>query len=259
MSPPPAQSAPRAGRLMVVLAGLGLVAIYALWSIVTGPRYSFHPMCTYRVIYRLEATIAAGGKDYSDSVVFQHTLPRGWISSIFSNSCKPSYGTALTFRTDGGQVVLMPTRLCIYAYEEFVGGYDGNRTPATSEYRRAMRREVSVDVMSKCRGINSPPQWKDQRPTDAYVIASADRPQLWEAVQLDQPSKLLGTSITLKRAVATALYAEPRDSLEERAPALLESRFSYQGTTWDHSPEPLIDYWRRKARGFAHDVAWLGQ
>ena len=247
-----------AAPILFIAAGMVL-----LWSWM--PPNSFSPFCTYDFAYRLSATISVNGEQLTDSVTYQNAHSRRWIEGMNSGGCQSRDGTALSFRTSGGQVVLIPTRICrdaMYALAD-----DGYKLrfefyPKDADFAKAMRKGKSVNVKDFCFGVEDDlkptANWEEElrkkkQVPQAYVVDNWKTPSQWEAIIFGDQSKILLTSAQLVSVDAFAFDESPRDNLEKNAPGLLQSGFEGGGDWW-RSPERIISFDRRYSGGFKYTV-----
>jgi hypothetical protein len=230
------------------------------WSRV--PPYTFSAFCTYDITYRLTASIWVAGETLTDSVVFQNAHSRKWISVMNQAGCPSERGTALSFRTRSGAVILISGNICnkdsfVERSNPLQGVY-----PNDADFAEAMKKGTSINVKDLCYGIEESkypePNWlaaerKARKRPQAYVIDNWERPKLWEGATFGYESAILGTGVNLLSATATAVDTHPEDNLEKNASGLLRAGFEYKDSWW-HSPERLISFGRRYRDGFEFQV-----
>lgn len=228
--------------------------VCSVWLIACAlfPPYSFHPFCTYNLTYRLQATLEAEGKQYSSEVVYQRSRPRGALSTMFSNSCQSTHGTALAFRLDDSRLVLLPSHICQTADRTIADR--SSRTYAT-DVARAMKQHRRVDVASICTGISrdrdrSMPYFLKY---DGFLVDNADKPSQWIGFRFGDVSGP-AAQFRLVSAIAEAADISPKDDLDKIAPGILKTEFKY--VNWADSPERVISFSRRysKSTYVAHQL-----
>lgn len=209
-------------RLLSILLG-GVACLTALVFLAyKSPPYTFHPLCTYRSLSKITVKISVAGEVHRSSVVHQATRSRRWIAIMNSGGCKSSHGTALAFKLNDGNAVLMPSAMCHKAEQELL-------------------RTGDVDILEHCKGRREPGR-------TAYVIESADHPQRWRPVAALDNFRVI-------EMTAVSTWKSPSDDLDILVPNILKSRFETQGS-WSKGPEKILSYGRRynPSKAFAFEV-----
>jgi hypothetical protein len=232
------------GELKSRWFGLGATVCGVLligWAF--SPPYSFHPLCTYDLTYRLKVTLEAGGKQYSSEVVRQHSYSR---IDLFSADCKAAYGTALGFRLDDNRLVMLPTHICQTANRRIA---DLPGRPYDTDAARAMKQHRKVDVTSFCTGVmrdhdRSMPNFLKY---DGFLVDNADKPSQWIGFRFDDRSGP-AAQFRIVSAIAEAADISPTDNLDKIAPGIFKTEFNRINADWSDSPESLISLSRRYSR-----------
>lgn len=188
---------------------LGVVMLY-----LTTPSYVFHPFCKNLRIFEQTVEIEVDGTRYRDIVVHQDATPRRWISFINMGGCRQTHGEALTFRLTDGRAVIIPAHLCYKA-------------------RSTFQTHGSVDLTDVCKDAR-------QLPDNGYMIDNADNPRFWKPFRYGD-----AVGVNIVRSTAMSVWEAPRDTINKTAPALLNARFTYEGSSWSRSPEKFIPFSRR--------------
>lgn len=186
------------------------------------PPYTFHPLCTYRLLSELTADISVSGEVYSTSVIYQASQSRKWIAVMNSAGCKSTHGTALVYKLNNGNVVLVPSGMCRKAETE-------------------LKRRGSVDIVKTCNGRHRPDGI-------AFFIDSAEHPKRWRELSPKDDFRIIEMR-------ATSTWKSPSDNIDHVAPNILKSRFETNGSWW-RSPERVLTFDRRyyPTRSFVFEV-----
>jgi hypothetical protein len=219
--------------------GLGLViGGVLLISYVVLPQYSFHPLCTYDLTYRLQVTLEAAGKQYSSEVVYQQSHPHKALWTLFTGDCRPSHGTALAFRFEDNRLVLLSSMICREAEQRIADRAKANYATLVA---RAMKEHRKVDVAELCTGIirSRDRSISDFREYDGFLIDNADKPTRWSGLRFDDASPFK-PQFRIVTAVAEAADISPQDNLDKIAPGILRTEFK----SLDGRPQHLIPWSR---------------
>ena len=133
--------------LICAILGMGWV------KVITSPPYTFHPLCTYDLIHRVETTIDVDGMRYRAAATSQNTFSRNWIAPINSAGCPQTYGTALAFQLTDGRVVLVRTGICRKAKEVLADFAPTDTWHYHPIFTTAMQQRRAVDVKRYCAGL----------------------------------------------------------------------------------------------------------
>lgn len=234
------------GKLRSRWFGLGLViGGVLLISYAVTPQYSFHPLCTYDLTYRLQVTLEAAGKQYSSEVVYQQSHPHKAIWSLFSGDCQPTHGTALAFRLEDNRLVLLSSMICREAKRRIA---DRSKANYATLVARAMKEHRKIDVAALCTGIirNRDRSISDFRKYDGFLIDNADRPTRWSGLRFDDPSPSSEAQFRIVTAVAEAADISPTDNLDKIVPGILRTEFK----SVDESPQRVIPFSRRSKSSY---------
>lgn len=196
-------------------------AVFAFWLLLIAAPKALNPLCTYEFNVKIDATIEVGGEEYHSTAVYRDSRTREWTTGIIATECIQKDGGALVFQLNSGAVVLVPIGLCYAA-------------------KRSLRSSRTTDVKADCDG-------QLRTDGDAYAVDSGTTPELWKQLTWGEEVRLV--SMQAKRS-----FASPSDLLDERAPGILDARFTYQN--WGRSPERVVPFKRRhdEAEAFRFQV-----
>jgi hypothetical protein len=202
------------------------------------PPNTFDPFCTYRLAYRLNVTIEIGEKQYSSEVVSQLSQSRKWVETI-NSGCRQTLGTAVPFRLGDNRLVLIHSYICPKALNALA---DTGKEYRSDDFVQAMREHRKADLTSLCVGVsrNRPAQYSSSS-YDGFIIDNADNPRRWRGFNFESAD--MKEYIRIDSAVAEAMDVSPEDQLDNVAPEILKTTFTYDN--WSASPEVLLPFFRR--------------
>ena len=202
---------PGNARRLTIIGSIPLLLVAAGFLIFFLPQYTFHPMCTYRSLSKIDSKISVGGKKYSASVVYQNSLSRSGFSSINSSGCKQTHGTALVFRLQNDSVIIVPPVVCRQA-------------------RKILSSKGETDLLTACASVYS-------KNKNIFAINSAKQPKSWRYVTSADDFEFVDMT-------ATSTWKYPKDDIDNIAPNILKSRYE-GGRSWSQSPERALSFKRR--------------
>jgi hypothetical protein len=212
----------------IALAVIGLI----IAGIAFTPPYTFHPLCTYDLIHRVDATIEVDGQRYSAQAVRQNSFSRRWFAEMNSAGCVPTKGLALSFRLADNRVLLVGTEPCQKARQELADV--------------AFTENNHVNLLELCPvplGHIGLEQWRPH----GFLIDNADHPTRWSYFWFGEKLKNSESVPRVISAVATATRARPFDTIDAVIPRVLDSKVEYK--EWGLSPYILIPYQRWNING----------
>jgi hypothetical protein len=213
---------------------VGLIAIVllagGLYRFATAPMYSYHLFCTFREIYRVNATIEVDGRRYEAEVVRQTTTSRDWIRNLNSAGCSSTHGTALVFRLADDRVVILRSTICNAGSDALKKTQQIN----VADYCESIQREKPRSARDRARIPNR---------RDGYIVARAEHPATWAGFFFGQ-AMADNTVVNLVSVTASIAYTDASDRIDQIAPNILKSTFTT--SLWYDSPEAVITYERRR-------------
>jgi len=213
----------------ILICAISGAALYLIM-----PPYTLNPFCTYDLIEQVQVTIDVDGTKYSSEIVHQNSFSRKWIEVMNGSGCSQTLGTVLAYVLADGKVLLLPPPICAEIEKQL-------KKKGLHDYKEAMAHEYKASISQKCvQGA----MLRDSRIPDGYVVDNVTNPSKWEPFFFDVKTARFGVLVRFVSGEVQATTREPRDNLEQVAPALLKTQFEDAGK-WYASPERYISYARR--------------
>src|SRR5215831_5750321 len=109
----------RAARTLGLISILAALSYGAFVIYQRSPPNTFNLFCTYDFAYRLNVTIEVDGQQYTSEVIRQLSRSRPWVKELNRDGCKPTIGTASSFRLANNRLVLVSSKICADAIKAF--------------------------------------------------------------------------------------------------------------------------------------------